>query len=84
MLIPPVLALGAILASLYALLFHLFWGRRMRELLSYWLAALLGFGVGQLLGWLLGMRFLMIGDLHLLEGSAVSWASLVIAKRLKL
>lgn len=84
MLIPPVLVLGAILASVYALLFHLVWGRRMRELLTYWLAALLGFAVGQLLGWLLGMRFLMIGDLHLIEGSVASWVGLVVAKRLKL
>lgn len=84
MLIPPVLILGAILASLYGLLFHLFWGRRMRELLTYWLAALLGFAVGQMLGWLLGTRLLMIGDLHLVEGSAASWAALVVAKRLKL
>jgi hypothetical protein len=84
MLIPPVLLLGAILATLYALLFHLFWGRRTRELLAYWLAALLGFGIGQLLGWIMGMRFLMIGDLHLVEGTVASWAGLVIAKRLKL
>jgi hypothetical protein len=84
MLIPPALILGALLASLYALFFHLFWGRRMRELLTYWLAALLGFGAGQLIGWVLGMRFLMIGDLYLIEGSAASWVGLVIAKRLKL
>jgi hypothetical protein len=84
MLIPPALILGAILATLYAVLFHLIWGRRMRELLTCWLAALLGFAAGQLLARLFHMHFLMIGDLHLIEGSTSSWAFLAIAKRLKL
>lgn len=77
----PAFALSLVLASLYAVLFHLFWGKRLRELPLYLLAALIGFGLGQALAGILSTQFLMIGDVHLLEGSVACWLLLLVARQ---
>jgi len=82
-LFPPALILSVVIASLYAAIFHLLWAPRQGKLWVYWLAALVGFGVGQILAGLSPLRLLMIGDVHLLEATIFSAAALVIAKRLK-
>lgn len=82
-LFSPSLALLFLLASINAVLFHLLWGRRMRELVLFWVAAVIGFTVGQLVAEALGFSFLTIGSLHLIEGTIGSWMGLLIAKRLK-
>ncbi len=82
-LLSPSLALLFLLASINAVLFHLLWGRRMRELVLFWVAAVIGFTVGQLVAEALGFSFLTIGPLHLIEGTIGSWMGLFIAKRLK-
>ena len=80
MLFSPALALSLVLASLYAVLFHLVWGKRTREIPRYWLVALIGFGVGQGVAGLLRTRALMIGDVHVAEGSILSWLALIAAR----
>jgi len=45
--------------------------------------AVIGFTVGQLGAEALGLSFLTIGPLHLIEGTIGSWMGLFIAKRLK-
>lgn len=82
-LLSPSLALLFLLASINAVLFHLLWGRRMRELVLFWVAAVIGFTVGQLVAEALGFSFLTLGPLHLIEGTIGSWMGLLIAKRLK-
>ena len=77
----PAFALSLVLASLYAVLFHLLWGKRLRELPLYLLAALIGFGLGQALAGILSTQFLMIGDVHLLEGSVACWLLLLVARQ---
>ena len=55
----------------------------MRELVLFFVAAVIGFTVGQLVAEALGLSFLTIGPLHLIEGTIGSWMGLFIAKRLK-
>lgn len=80
----PAFVLSVLVASLYAVLFHLLWGKRAIQLLLYWVIALVGFQVGQWVARLFSWRVLMIGDVHLLEGSLASVLALLIAKRLKM
>ena len=80
----PAFVLSVLVASLYAVLFHLLWGKRAIQLLLYWVIALVGFQVGQWVARLFSWRVLMIGDVHLLEGSLASVLALQIAKRLKM
>jgi len=82
-LFSPSLALLFLLASINAVFFHLLWGRRIRELVLFWVAAVIGFTVGQLGAEALGLSFLTIGPLHLIEGTIGSWMGLFVAKRLK-
>jgi len=82
-LLSPSLAFLFLLASIYTVLFHLLWGRGMRELVLFFVAAVIGFTVGQLVAEALGLSFLTIGPLHLIEGTIGSWMGLFIAKRLK-
>jgi len=62
----------------------LLWGKRLKELFVSWAAALLGFGMGQLLASAFSWRDVLIGELHLLAASASCWLFMVFARRLKL
>jgi hypothetical protein len=76
----PLLILSLVVATLYAAAFHLLRGRSGRQLLVTWVAAVVGFGVGQALATLLSWRDLQIGELHLLTASAVSWLFMFLAR----
>ncbi|MBM4431004.1 MAG: hypothetical protein FJ026_11760 [Chloroflexi bacterium] len=79
----PVVILSLVIATLYAAVFHLLWGKTLRELLLYWVTALLGFAAGQMLASRLSWRDINIGEIHLLAASAASWLGMVFARRLK-
>jgi len=79
----PLLVLSLVIATLYGALFHLLWGKTLRDLLMYWVAALLGFCSGQLLASAFSWRDVLIGELHLLTASIVCWLFMAFAKRLK-
>ena len=78
-LISPGLALSAILSTAYGAVFHLWRGGGYRMLLRYLVAAWGGFALGQPVGWLGGWAFLMVGQVHVLEGTLGSGALLMIA-----
>lgn len=81
----PLLLLSLVVVTLYGALFHLLWGRSLKQLGLYWLAALLGFGVGQGLARILALSALpQIGPLHIVEASVVSWLGVFIAKQMRL
>lgn len=80
---PPVFLLSFLIACLYGTLFHLWRGRTLRELPLYLVAAVLGFGLGELAGNTIGLDMFMIGPLHVVEASLVSWVMLFIARWLK-
>ena len=80
----PSLVLSLVIATLYAAAFHLLRGKTGRQLLITWLAALLGFGSGQVLGTLLSWGDTMIGEIHLVAASAISWLFMFLARSLRL
>lgn len=83
MLQTPALVLSIVLASLYAAVFFLWQGRGMRDLLFFWLAALVGFASGHLVGTLWGFIPWTIGQVHIIEATIVAILFLVIARWLR-
>ena len=79
----PLLVLSLVIATLYSSLFHLLWGTTLRELLISWVAALLGFASGQLLGSVFSWPDVLIGELHFVSATLACWLSMGLAKRLK-
>lgn len=82
MLITPALALSALVSTIYGAVFHLWRGGGLIPLLRYLAAAWLGFALGQLAAWLGGWRWLMIGQVHILEGTLGSLALLALTEGL--
>lgn len=83
MLQPPAIMLSFVLVTIYAAVFHLFLGRRLRDLLFYWLAALIGFASGQLVGQIWGFIPWTIGQVHVIEGTIVALLFLILARLLR-
>ena len=79
-LLSPPLVFSLIIASAYAALFNIWQGGSARDLLIYLLACWLGFAMGELAGDFAGLDILMIGEIHLLEGTAGSLLLLFLAK----
>ena len=79
----PPLVLSLVVASLYGGLFHVVWGQSWGEFLLFWITSIVGFGLGQAIGNVVGLNVLMVGQVHLLEASMVCWAALFVAKWLK-
>ncbi|MGC9333662.1 MAG: hypothetical protein ACP5JJ_05900 [Anaerolineae bacterium] len=84
MLQTPALLLAFLLASTYAVVFHLWLGRSLRELLAFWLAALIGFAVGQIAGQIWSFVPWTVGQVHILEATLISFLFLAIARWLRL
>jgi uncharacterized membrane protein YjjP (DUF1212 family) len=80
----PAILVGSALATLWAALFHLMFGRRWLDLVLYWFVALIGFAVGQSMANVLGFHTVMIGDVHFIEGTAGCWIAMLVARWLKL
>lgn len=79
----PMLVLSLVIATLYSSLFHLRWGKTLRELFISWVAALLGFASGQLLASAFSWRDVLIGELHFVTATVACWLFMALAKRLK-
>lgn len=80
MLQTPGLVLSLLLASAYAAAFHLWQGRRWRDLLFFWLAAIIGFASGQLTGQMLALVPWTIGQVRIVEGTLVAFLFLGVAR----
>lgn len=80
----PALILALVVATLYAAAMHLLGGRTGRQLLVTWIAAVVGFGVGQVLATLLAWRDPLVGELHMVTASATSWLFMFLARSLRL
>ena len=81
---PPYILLSLLLGATYGTLFHLWRGHNVRDLIIYFLTGIIGFGLGQGLGNLLGLNVLMLGPLHLAEATLGSLISLFIIQWLKI
>ncbi len=71
--IPPAFAIILILSVIYGALFHLWKGKSWRDMGLFILFALIGFLIGQLVGTLLQLDVLMLGQVHLVEGTIFAW-----------
>jgi len=83
LLLSPALLLSLVTALILAAVFHLLMGRTLRDLAVFILASEVGFAIGQLAGHLTPMQWLVVGDVHMLEGSLCAVLSLFIARRWK-
>lgn len=83
MLQVPALLLSLVLASLYAAIFYLLQGRRLRDLLFFWLASMIGFASGHLVGVVWDFVPWTIGQVHVIEGTIVALLLLLIARWLR-
>jgi ribose/xylose/arabinose/galactoside ABC-type transport system permease subunit len=79
----PALLFSIVLASVYAAVFFVWQGRGMRDLVFFWLAALVGFASGHLVGTLWGFIPWTIGQVHIIEATIVTVLFLVIARWLR-
>ncbi len=76
----PALVFSLILASIYAAVFYVWQGRRLRDLVFYWLAAVIGFAAGQVAGQWLNLIPWTIGQVQVVEGSLLALLFLFIAR----
>jgi hypothetical protein len=81
---PPYLLLLLLLGATYGVLFHLWRGKFLRDLIIYVLTSIIGVSLGHAVGDLLGFTRLMIGPLHLIEASVAGWLSLFVMHWLRL
>ncbi len=79
----PVLLLGSSVATLYAAGFHLLTGRTWRQIMLFWVLSLMGFMMGQVGGELLGLNWPMLGQIHIIPATIISWLALLVARLLK-
>ncbi|MFN2203148.1 MAG: hypothetical protein ACK2UO_18260 [Caldilineaceae bacterium] len=83
-LVPPGVVLGLTLSALYAGVFHVWGGRTLRDLVAYFLAAAVGFGVGQAIGMMLHLPLPHIGQVYVIEGSVFAWLVMIGVRELRL
>jgi hypothetical protein len=79
--LPPSLILSTLLAVLLGTLWFVWRGRTLRDWIIDVLAALLGFGLGQLVGWLLGFGLPTVGEVRVVEGSLLAVLALWLVNR---
>jgi len=79
----PALIFSLVVATMYAALFYLWQGRAWRDLLFFWLASIVGFASGQLVGTLLAVIPWTVGQVRIAEGTLLAVLFLVIARWLR-
>lgn len=81
---PPNVLLSIVLGATFGTLFHLWRGKSLRDLIIYFLTGIIGFGLGQGFGNLMGFSFLLVGTLHIIEATIACWAGLFVIQWLKI
>ena len=79
MLQPPALVLSLVLASACGAAFYLWRGHGLRQLVFLWLAAVVGFASGHVVGQMWGFVPWTVGQVHVLEATVVALLFLAIA-----
>lgn len=71
------------MATLWAALFHLLFGKGWVKLVMYWFVGLAGFAVGQAVADALHMRWLMVGQVHVIEATLSCWIAMFVVRWLE-
>ena len=79
----PVFLVSATLATIWAALFHLLLGKKWTDLILYWFIGLLGFAIGQAMAGALQLRWLLVGEVHIIESTLACWIAMLVARWLK-
>lgn len=79
----PAIVLSLAVASLYGGLFHFVFAQRAAEILRHWAVAIAGFAAGALLGLLVPWHVLVVGEVHLVEGTVASVGALFFSRWLQ-
>jgi hypothetical protein len=77
----PSFFLAVIVATGVGLVYSIWRGGHLTRMALFVVAAWIGFAVGQLIGAVLGLHVLLIGEVHLLEGILGSLIVLVLVGR---
>jgi hypothetical protein len=75
--------MSLLLTSVYAVAFHLWGGRKFRDLPLYWLAAMLGFAAGHLVGQKLALVPWSLGQVQIVEATVGAFLFLIIVRWLR-
>jgi len=78
-----VFLVSSMLATLWAGVFHLLFGKRLLDLFLYWFVGLIGFAIGQAMAEALNLHWWMLGQVHWIEGTIACWIALFVARALK-
>ena len=79
----PLFVLGSAVATVWAALFHLLFGRGWLDLALYWFVGLIGFAVGQTMAEALNLQWVLIGQMHVIEATLACWLAMFVAHWLK-
>ena len=79
----PAAVLSLIIGSIYSAMFHLLYGKTIKELVTFIIAGIVGFWLGQAIAVIFNWEFLSIGTLHIIEATAVCWLSLYLMRWLR-
>jgi len=79
----PAFLVGSALATLWAAMFHLLFGKKLTDLILYWFVGLIAFAVGQAMADILGARWLLVGEIHVAESTCACWIGMLVARWLK-
>ncbi|TAH50802.1 MAG: hypothetical protein EYC68_13280 [Chloroflexota bacterium] len=82
MFTPPQLVLAFVISSLIGLGFFLLFGKGWLRLIVYWLVAVIGFFIGQIISSLLNFSIFAIGSVNLLEATATCLIALFVTRAL--
>ncbi len=82
-LLSPALILAAVLSTAYAAFFHLWRRGDKTALQNYTMASWVGFAVGHVVGDIVGIHWLQVGHLSVLNGTIGAIVSLLIVKSLE-
>lgn len=76
----PSIALSFVIASLIGLAFYLLFGRGWLRLFVYWLVAVVGFFIGQIITTLLSFSLFPIGSTNLIESTVTCLIALFVMR----
>ncbi len=80
----PALLFAFLAATALAALYHLLFGRNLRQLALFWVASVLGFAVGQAVGAAMPPAVPHIGQVRIMEGIVMALVLMTIVRQLRL